>query len=113
MDVGQFHDPCLPSPPAEPIPLDQGCSGQRFKQESVQSEPSDLWVQECVLEMEGRASHLDTSNAITGHSSSSQEVSNRRLGVCVGSICSKFGSSLRGTLCGQRQRLRHVCITLR
>ena len=32
--------------------------------------------------MKRRASHLDTSNAITGHSSSSQEVSNRRLGVC-------------------------------
>ena len=34
-DVGQFHDPFLLSPPSEPIPLDQGCSGQRFKQESV------------------------------------------------------------------------------
>ena len=35
-DVGLKQDPCLPSPPAEPIPLDQGCSGQRFEQDSVQ-----------------------------------------------------------------------------
>ena len=34
MDVEHFHDPYLPSPTVERIPLDQGCSGQRFKQES-------------------------------------------------------------------------------
>ena len=39
-DVRLYQDPCLPSPSAEPIPLDQGCSRQRFEQESVQSEPS-------------------------------------------------------------------------
>ena len=32
--------------------------------------------------MKRRASHLDTSKVIMGHSSSSQEVSNRHLGVC-------------------------------
>ena len=44
-DLGHFQDPCLPSLPAEPIPLDLVCSGQKFKQESVQSEPNDLKVQ--------------------------------------------------------------------
>ena len=68
-DVRHFQDPCLPSPPAEPIPLDQGCSRQRFEQESVQSEPNDHRVQEFVWEMECRASHQNTSDAITGHSS--------------------------------------------
>ena len=75
-DVGHYQDPCLPSPPAEPIPLDQGCSGQRFEQESVQSEPSGLRVQEFVWEMEHRASHQDTSDTIMGHSSKPHEVSN-------------------------------------
>ena len=46
--VGLQQDPCLPSPPAEPIPLDQGCSRQRFEQESVQSEQSGPRVQEFV-----------------------------------------------------------------
>ena len=32
-DVGHFQDPCLPPPPAEPIPLDQG--------NGVQSQPSE------------------------------------------------------------------------
>ena len=80
-DVGLYQGPGLPSPSAEPIPLDQGCSGQRFEQESVQSEPSGLMVQEFVLEMEHRASHQDTSDAIMGHSSKPQEVSNLRLGL--------------------------------
>ena len=109
-DVRHFQDPCLPSLPAEPIPLDQGCSRQRFKQESVQSEPSDLWVQECVPEMKRRASHLDTSKVIMGHSSSSQEMSNPHL-RSVGNVCSKTDSSLRGTLCGWRLSLRYVCKT--
>ena len=78
-DVRLNQDPCLPSPPAEPIPLDQGCSRQRFEQESFQSEPNDQRVQEFVQEMERRASHQDTSDAITGHSSKPQEVSNRHL----------------------------------
>ena len=78
-DVGHFHDPCLPSPPAKPIPLDQGCSGQRFEQGSVQSEPSGLWVQEFFRDMERKASHQDTSDAITGHSSKPRVVSNCRL----------------------------------
>ena len=47
-DVGLNYDPCLPSPSAEPIPQDLGCSGQRFEQESVQSEPSSLRIQESV-----------------------------------------------------------------
>ena len=81
-DVGHFQDPCIPSPLAEPITLDQGCSGQRFEQESVQSEPSDLCVQERVWEMECRAGHLDTFSTIMSHSFSSQEVINHCLGVC-------------------------------
>ena len=35
VEVGHFHDSCLLSLPVERIPLDQGCSGQRFEQESV------------------------------------------------------------------------------
>ena len=81
MEVGHFQDPCLPSPPREPIPEDLGCSRQRFKQESNQSKPSDL-REECVREMECRACHLDTSNAISGQGSSSQETSHHWLGVC-------------------------------
>ena len=80
-DVHLYQDPCLPSLPAEPIPLDQGCSRQRFEQESVQSEPSGLRVQEFVWEMECRASHQDTSDTITDHSSKPQEVSNHCLGL--------------------------------
>ena len=79
MEVGRYQDPCLPSPPCEPIPQDLGCSRQRFEQESSQSEP-DL-REECVKEMERRACHLDTSNAIAGQGSNSQET-NRHLGVC-------------------------------
>ena len=105
-DVGQFNDPCLPSTPAKPIPLDQRCYGQRFEQGSVQSEPSGLRVQEFVWEMERRASHQDTSDTITGHSSKPQEVSNHCLGL-VGNVCSR-----RGSLCGWRLRLTQNCTTL-
>ena len=110
-DFGLNQDPCLPSLPAEPIPLDQGCSGQRFEQGSVQSEPSGLRVQEFVWEMEHRASHQDTSDTITGHSSKPQEVRNRCLGL-VGERSSRTSSNQRGTLCGQRLRLMQNCITL-
>ena len=101
-DVGLNQDPCLPSLPAEPIPLDQGCSGQRFEQESVQSEPSGLWVQEFVWEMERRASHQDTSDAIMGHSSKLRVVSNRHLGL--------FGERMLQD-CGRRLWLLQNCIT--
>ena len=80
-DVRFTYDPCLPSPSAEPITLDQGCSGQRFKQESVQSDPSGLRVQEFVQDKECRASYQNTSDTITGHSSKPLEVSNRHLGL--------------------------------
>ena len=70
LEDGRFQDPCLPSLSREPIPQDLGCSGQRFEQESNQSEPIDL-REECVRVMEHRACHLDTANAISGQSSSS------------------------------------------
>ena len=69
------------SPPDEPIPLGQGCSRQKFEQESFQSELNDQRVKEYVQEMQHRASHQDTSDAITGHSSKPQEVSNHHLGL--------------------------------
>ena len=80
-DVGLNYDPCLPSPSAEPIPQDLGCSRQRFEQESNQSEPIDQ-REESVRGMEHRACHLDTANAISGQGSNSQDTSHRRLGVC-------------------------------
>ena len=79
MEAGCYQDPCLPSPPCEPIPQDLEWSRQRFKQKSSQSEP-DL-REECVKEMEQRACHLDTSNVIAGQGSNSQETSHRCLGV--------------------------------
>ena len=83
-DVRLQQDPCLPSPPDEPIPLGMGCSWQKFEQESFQSEPNDQRVKEYVQEMQCRASHQDTSDAISGHSSKPQEVSNHRLGFVGG-----------------------------
>ena len=80
-EVGLNYDPCLPSPSAEPITLDQGFPGQRFEQESVQSEPSGPKVEDFVWEMECRASHQDTLDAILGHSSIPQEVSQRHLEI--------------------------------
>ena len=80
-DVGLNYDPCLPSPSPEPIPQDLGCSGQRFEQESNQSEPIDQ-RKESVWEMEQRVCHLDIANAISGQGSSSQDTSHWCLGVC-------------------------------
>ena len=79
MEEGHRQDPCLPSPPREPIPH-EWCSEQRFEQESSQSEP-DL-REECVREMERMACHLDTSNTIAGQDSNTQEAGHRHLGIC-------------------------------
>ena len=79
VEEGHYHRPCLPSPLCEPIPR-EGCSKQRFEQESSQSEP-DL-REECVREIERTACHLDTSNAITGQDSNTQEAGHRHLGIC-------------------------------
>ena len=80
-DVGLQQDPRLPSPSAEPIPLGQGCSRQKFEPWSCQLEPSDQSVREYIQEVQHRASHQDTSDAISGHSSKPQEVSNCCLGL--------------------------------
>ena len=72
VEEGRFQDPCLPSPPHEPIPQ-AGSSEQRFDQESSQSEPDPS--EECVREMERTACHLDTSYAITGQDTITQEAS--------------------------------------
>ena len=45
-----------------------------------QLEPSEQEVQEFIQELKKESSLLDTSDAISGHSSNPQEVSNRRLG---------------------------------
>ena len=79
VEEGHYQDPCLPSPLREPIPR-EGCSKQRFKQESSQSEP-DL-REESVREMERTACHLDTSNTIAGQGPDTEETSYRCLGVC-------------------------------
>ena len=39
VEVGRFHDPCLPFLPAERIPLDQRCSRQRFEQDDPAPAP--------------------------------------------------------------------------
>ena len=75
----RHHDPCLPSPLCEPIPQ-EGCSEQRFEQESSQSEP-DL-REECFREMERTVCHLDTSNTFTGQDSNTQEAGHHCLGIC-------------------------------
>ena len=71
----------FPSPPSvEEIPPGQGDS-REVEQGSFQSEPSEQEVRDFAQEMKQRASLLDTLDAITGHSSNSQEVSNRHRGV--------------------------------
>ena len=72
VEEGRLQDPCLPSPPHEPIPQ-EGSSEQRFNQESSQSEPDPS--EECVREMERMVCHLDTSYAITGQDNITQETS--------------------------------------
>ena len=47
----------------------------------LQSEPSEQDVQDFVKEMRQRATLLDISDAISGHSSNPQEVSNYGMGV--------------------------------
>ena len=79
-DIVGHEDP-IPSPPSvEEIPPGQGDCGQEDDQESFRSEPSDEEVQDLSQEVKERANLLDTSDAISGRSSKSQEVSNRRLG---------------------------------
>ena len=70
-----LEDPSLSLSSVEP-PLGQGSSRQEFEQWSHQSEPSDKKVQEYVWEAQHRASHQDTLDCISGHSSKPQEVSN-------------------------------------
>ena len=77
-DMG-LEDPSLSLQSAVP-PLGQESSRQEFEQWSHQSEHSDQRVQEYVQEDQHRANHQDTLDAISGHSSKPQEVSNHRLG---------------------------------
>ena len=97
-DVGLNYDPCLPSPSAEPIPQDLGCSRQGFKQDSVQSKPSGPKVEDFVWEMERRASHQDTLDAILGHSSIPQEASHRHLGIVRECMLRDWFQSQRNTV---------------
>ena len=79
-DMG-LEDPSLSLQSAVP-PLGQESSSQEFEQWSNQTEHSDRRVQKHVQEDQHRASHQDTLDAISGHSSKPQEVSNCRLRVC-------------------------------
>ena len=61
--------------------MDQRRDSREVEQGSFQSEPSEQEVWNFAQEMKQRVSLLDTSDAISGPSSSTQEVSNRHLGV--------------------------------
>ena len=76
-----LEDPSLSLQSAVPS-LGQGSSRQEFEQWSHQSEHknSDQRVQDYVQEDQHRASHQDTLDAISGHSSKPWEVSHHRLG---------------------------------
>ena len=63
-EVGLNYDSCLPSLSAEPISQDLGCSGQRFEQESNQSEPIDL-KKECSGD--GAEGHLGSGFQLPGY----------------------------------------------
>ena len=79
-DITGHEDP-IPSPSSvEEIPLGQGDS-RKVEQGPLQSEPSEQDVQDFVQKISQRATLLDTSDAISGHSSNPQEVSNHRQGV--------------------------------
>ena len=95
VEEGHRQFPCLPSLPHEPIPQ-EGCSEQRFEQESNQSEP-DL-REECVREMERMACHLDTSNAIAGQGPNAQETGHCRLGICGQRMLSDWYTQRRSTV---------------
>ena len=79
-DMG-LVDPSLSPQSVEEIPLGQEDSRQEVEQRSHQSEPNEQRVQDYVQEAWQRASHQDTSNAISGHSSKPLELSNCCLGL--------------------------------
>ena len=94
VEEGHHQDPYLPSRPREPIPQ-EGCSEQRFEQESNQSEP-DL-REECVREMERTACHLDTSNTVAGQGPNAQETGHCHLGICGQCMLSDWYTPRRST----------------
>ena len=100
-DGGQ-EDPCLPSQSVEP-PLGQGSSRQKFEQWSFQSEPTEQRVQDFVQEAHRRASHQDTSDAISGHSSKPKEVAIVDWGLSE-NACSGTGINQSVDLCGQSKK---------
>ncbi len=77
-DMG-LEDPSLSLHSVVP-PLRQESSRQEFEQWSHQSEHCDQRVQEHVQEDQHSASHQDTLDTISGHSSRPQKVSNHSLG---------------------------------
>ena len=76
--IGQ-GDPDNSSPLEEEPPLGQG-DPKEMESDPHRLEPSEQEVQEYIQELKKESSLLDTSDAISGHSSNPQEVSNRHLG---------------------------------
>ena len=72
------------SSPDQELPLGQGDSIE-IESGPHQLEPSEQEIQDFVQEMRERSTLLDTSDAISGFSSNSQE-DKRRLGVVVESM---------------------------
>ena len=62
-------------------------------------EPSEQDIQEFVQELKERSTLLDTSDAISGHSSNPQEVSNRRLGFVGERMLHDGYQPSRGSVC--------------
>ena len=81
-----LEDPSLSPHSVEELPLGQEDSRQEVEQRSHQCKPSEWRVQEHVQEAWLRASHQDTSDTISGHSSKPLEERNSHLefvGECM------------------------------
>ena len=76
--IGQ-GGPDISSPLEEEPPLGQG-DPKEIESDPHQLEPSEQEVQEYIQELKKESSLLDTLDAISGHSSNPQEVSNHCLG---------------------------------
>ena len=81
----------------EEPPLGQGDS-KEVESHPHQLEPSEQEIQEFVQELKERSSFLDTSDAISGHCSNPQEVSNHRLGVVGEYILRSWYQPVRGSV---------------
>ena len=94
--IGQ-EDPISLLPSVKNIPLGQGDS-REVEQGPLQSEPSEQKVQDFVQEMRQRTSLLDMLDAISGHSSNPQEVSNHHLGIVGECMLQSWCQPVRGSV---------------